>query len=211
MGGRFAWVTGANLVLFFVLCGATRYSGAQSRRRAVARYAICGRRGWRRTGFCRSVRPCVGGLSPNIHVGAYVTGLRLTCFELWACMRIGIDASNIRGGGGITHLVELLNAARPSNFGFERITVWGSRPRWSASQRDLGYIRFPIVSFDKSLIWRSISDGGYCQSWQRSPATFSCPGASWVRQARPIVTTLQNMLPFEPAERRRFGWSARCD
>ena len=39
---------------------------------------------------------------------------------------LGIDATNIRDGGGVTHLVELLSAARPEVHGIERIVVWGS-------------------------------------------------------------------------------------
>src|SRR4030042_5152537 len=39
-------------------------------------------------------------------------------------MRLGIDASNLRIGGGITHLVELLRAARPREHGIHRVVVW---------------------------------------------------------------------------------------
>ena len=35
-------------------------------------------------------------------------------------MILGIDASNIRGGGGVTHLVELLAFSDPAAAGFER-------------------------------------------------------------------------------------------
>ena len=38
---------------------------------------------------------------------------------------IGIDATNLRGGGGVTHLVELLRSADPSIHGFKRIVLWG--------------------------------------------------------------------------------------
>ena len=40
---------------------------------------------------------------------------------------IGIDASNITVGGGLTHLVEMLNAATPSNYGFKKVIVWASQ------------------------------------------------------------------------------------
>ena len=40
-------------------------------------------------------------------------------------MILGIDASNLRAGGGVTHLVELLRAADPQVHGFERAIVWG--------------------------------------------------------------------------------------
>src|SRR4051794_12682322 len=41
-------------------------------------------------------------------------------------MHIGIDASNIRRGGGITHLAALLSHADPVREPFERITLWGT-------------------------------------------------------------------------------------
>jgi hypothetical protein len=42
-------------------------------------------------------------------------------------MILGIDASNIRGGGGVTHLVELLKAANPIQYGFEKVYVWSGK------------------------------------------------------------------------------------
>lgn len=39
-------------------------------------------------------------------------------------MILGIDASNIRGGGGITHLKELLAAYQPEQYEFNKIIVW---------------------------------------------------------------------------------------
>jgi len=42
-------------------------------------------------------------------------------------MRLGIDASNIRTGGGLTHLAELLNAAEPYKHGITRVTVWAGK------------------------------------------------------------------------------------
>ena len=42
-------------------------------------------------------------------------------------MRLGIDASNISIGGGVTHLVEMLNGAQPLAHGFDMIVVWSSK------------------------------------------------------------------------------------
>ena len=38
---------------------------------------------------------------------------------------IGIDASSLRQGGGRTHLIELLLAFNPDEYGVERVIVWG--------------------------------------------------------------------------------------
>ena len=38
---------------------------------------------------------------------------------------VGIDATNLRSGGGVTHLVELLNATELANHGIKKIVIWG--------------------------------------------------------------------------------------
>ena len=47
-------------------------------------------------------------------------------------LTIGVDATNIRIGGGVTHLIELLHAAQPAEHGIERIVVWGGTPTLAA-------------------------------------------------------------------------------
>jgi len=42
-------------------------------------------------------------------------------------MHLSIDASNIRPGGGVTHLVELLRAADRLAYGFSQVIVWGGQ------------------------------------------------------------------------------------
>ena len=41
-------------------------------------------------------------------------------------MIIGIDASNIRVGGGVHHLVEVLAVAKPEKHGFSKIVLFGA-------------------------------------------------------------------------------------
>ena len=42
-------------------------------------------------------------------------------------MVIGIDATNIHYGGGLTHLVGLLSSAEPVRHQFEKIVIWASQ------------------------------------------------------------------------------------
>ena len=39
-------------------------------------------------------------------------------------IRIGIDATNIRIGGGVTHLLELLNGIDPKAMGVKEVVIW---------------------------------------------------------------------------------------
>jgi hypothetical protein len=38
---------------------------------------------------------------------------------------IGIDASNIKAGGGVQHLLNLVKYADPIKHGFTKIIIWG--------------------------------------------------------------------------------------
>ena len=40
-------------------------------------------------------------------------------------MRLGIDASNVRSGGGIIHMQKILELAEPNKHFLNRVIVWG--------------------------------------------------------------------------------------
>ena len=39
---------------------------------------------------------------------------------------LGIDCSFTGEGGGITYIVELLNHAKPQDFGFDKVIIWAN-------------------------------------------------------------------------------------
>jgi glycosyltransferase involved in cell wall biosynthesis len=123
-------------------------------------------------------------------------------------MLLGIDASNIREGGGVTHLIELLRAVDPSKYGFERVIVWGGLATLSKIEERqwLTKVHEPLLEKLPSRIF-----------WQRFKlkeiaAHAGCdllfvPGGSDASNFKPMVTMSQNLLPFEWQELRRYGWS----
>ena len=124
-------------------------------------------------------------------------------------MILGIDASNLRGGGGVTHLVEFLAAADPIVAGFTHVVVWGG---WSTLNRiaDKPWLE------KRSDLWleRSLPVRSWWQSRRLSEeARFAecdllfVPGGSYAGNFRPVVTMCQNLLPFEWHELKRFGFS----
>lgn len=124
-------------------------------------------------------------------------------------MVIGIDATNLRRGGGVTHLVELLATAHPERHGFDKVLVWGGRKTLSTME-DRGWLeKINIPELDKGLLQRSF--------WQRfklagAAHAAGCdvlfaPGGSCSAHFHPVVTMSRNMLPFEWSELRRYGWS----
>jgi glycosyltransferase involved in cell wall biosynthesis len=122
---------------------------------------------------------------------------------------VGIDATNLRQGGGRTHLIELLRAATPQQYGIIKVIVWG------------GSATLALID-DKPWLEKvspSLLNGGILPRvfWQRFILTrtarlASCnllfvPGGSYFGDFRPVVAMSQNLLPFEWRELKRYGMS----
>ena len=123
---------------------------------------------------------------------------------------VGIDATNLRRGGGVTHLVELLTAANPEQHGVARVVVWcGKQTLLKLPNRPWLEKVSPAAS-NGGLLHRTV--------WQRfnlsaAAHALECdvlfvPGGSYAGTFRPIVTMSQNLLPFEWLELRRYGWTS---
>ena len=126
-------------------------------------------------------------------------------------MILGIDASNIRVGGGVTHLVELLKEADPLKYGFTKVILWsGSKTLNQIEERDWLEKQYLPV-FDKSLLERIF--------WQRFKLSklvkqngcnlLFAPGGSYAGDFHPMVTMSRNLLPFEWKELLRYGMSLK--
>lgn len=124
-------------------------------------------------------------------------------------MRLAIDASNIREGGGVTHLIEILRAVQPAIHGVTRIYVWGCA-KTLARIEDRPWIEkrsSPALegSLLKRLIWQRRKLGQLIRGDKID--LLWAPGGSLVTDFRPVVTMSRNMLPFEWRELKRFGFS----
>ncbi len=122
---------------------------------------------------------------------------------------LGIDASNIRAGGGLTHLVELLRVADPPSYGFEEVTVWGNRATLNSLQQKpwLSKVHEPLL--DRSLPLRVYWQRAILQqrAEQSQCDLLFVPGGSYPGAFRPFVTMSQSMLPFDRREAFRYGCS----
>jgi glycosyltransferase involved in cell wall biosynthesis len=122
---------------------------------------------------------------------------------------IGIDATNLRGGGGVTHLVELLRVLQPGKFGIGRVVVWGGASSLALIEDRPWLGKFNPPALDKGLLRRTV--------WQRfnlaqAARDEGCdvlfvPGGSYAGNFHPVVTMSRNLLPFEMPELRRYGWT----
>ncbi len=127
-------------------------------------------------------------------------------------MIVGIDASNLRAGGGRTHLLSVLQHADPPASGIDRVTVWsGSETAAQLPKRDWLMVESPDqldgrlpqrVSWQQLRLPRLLEESGCDLLW--SPG-----GTTPFRSTVPSVAMFQNALPFEPGEAARYPfWSA---
>ena len=121
-------------------------------------------------------------------------------------MRVGIDASNIRAGGGLTHLAEVLAALDPSGHGIERVTVWGGRKTLDRLPNRPWLVCAHETALDGSALHRAIWRWCRLDKQLRIHCdVLFAPGGVYRGGFRPFVTMSQNLLPFDHAERARFG------
>jgi len=120
---------------------------------------------------------------------------------------VGIDATNIRGGGGRTHLMELLRAADPETCRLQRVIVWGGRETLDVLDEKPWLMKINTPELNGGLIQRTLWQ---CFSLAKAARAKECdvlfvPGGSYAGDFRPVVTMSQNLLPFEWRELRRYG------
>ena len=115
---------------------------------------------------------------------------------------LAIDASNIRDGGGITHLSRLLACARPEKCGLQRAAVW-RRPYSLAQLPEKPWLtKVPVemlggplpvrIFWQQALLPPLLKKGGF-------DVLFSPGGTIPAACTLPMVVLMQNLLPFDPA------------
>ncbi len=126
-------------------------------------------------------------------------------------MILGIDAANISGGGGVTHLVELLRTAEPMAHGFSQVIVWSGQATLSRIEDRPWLVKSYQPLLNKSLpyhaFWQRFRLSGLAR--MAGCDVLFVPGGSYAGDFHPMVTMSRNMLPFDWRELRRFGWSWR--
>lgn len=122
-------------------------------------------------------------------------------------MTLGIDASNLSRGGGITHLVEFLDCSVPKIYDFNKVVIWGSQSTLGKINNKSWLRKVNLPVLEKSLPYRI-----YWQSFklerelvaQNCDALFVPGGAVWSNFS-PTITMCRNMLPFQFEEMKRYG------
>lgn len=120
---------------------------------------------------------------------------------------VGIDASNISGGGGLKHLVEVLKASMPEKSGVSSVIVWCLPSTVQHFPVKEWLTLVPVSWFEKSLLhrqlWRSHKLKKEINS--RCDVLF-VPGGIALAVGVPDVVMSQNMQPFIASERAAAGY-----
>jgi glycosyltransferase involved in cell wall biosynthesis len=115
-------------------------------------------------------------------------------------MKLGIDLHNVRGGGGVSYMSNILRHFDPQKHGFNRICLFGSE-EVLARMPDSTYIeKHPQPILAKSLPYRLFFMFFLLRrELQRTECSLLySPGGLYFGGFRPFVTISRNMMPFEP-------------
>jgi glycosyltransferase involved in cell wall biosynthesis len=124
-------------------------------------------------------------------------------------MRIGIDASNLKRGGGLTHLSALLAHADPLDAGLDRVIVWGSRATLERLAPRPWLTKANCAELEGSAAGQVFWRRRILPALARAECDLLfAPGGLCTNRFHPVVTMSRNMLPFQWREALRYGPSA---
>lgn len=122
-------------------------------------------------------------------------------------MKITIDAFNMRGGGGVTHIIEILSALNPEEYGIDTIDLWAvdntldqvpDKPWLNKRHHPLmeeNYIQ--RIRWQRQVLGPSLKDSALLYN----------TGGAYSGDFQPFVTMSRNLMPFDKPENRRYGLS----
>jgi glycosyltransferase involved in cell wall biosynthesis len=127
--------------------------------------------------------------------------------ELDKMFKLFIDGSNLRQGGGVTHIQEVLQLAGKYADGFEEIELLV--PTTTAKRigdcSKIKCITDPWI--DRGGIWTQLYRQFKMPKLLKGVDLLWVPGGSYSGSFKPYVTMVRNFLPFDKPERDRFKYS----
>lgn len=122
-------------------------------------------------------------------------------------MILGIDASNIRAGGGLRHLIELIAHTDIDSSGFEKIIVWAPESTLSKLPQMAWLEKSTHTFLNRSLPFRIIWQKFYLSRLAAKYCDVLFLPSGNTTSFHPYVSMCQNLLPFDSEEKMRYGIS----
>ena len=125
---------------------------------------------------------------------------------------IGIDASNLRQDGGLTHLVELLAALDLRQHNVSKVIIWSNEKVFFEIDDYSWLKKLSPVALNcgllKQYFWRKYNLSSAAK--EEGCDLLFIPGGTYNCSFNPVVLMSRNMLPFKWNEllRYKFSWAA---
>ncbi len=122
---------------------------------------------------------------------------------------LGIDASNIRHGGGITHLSQLIKYSEKHTLNFDKVILWSGQKTLDQIEEKEWLVKKSHPFLNKNLIYRTLWQFRYLKKAlnSNSCSALFVLGGSLYTDFKTVVNFHQNLLPFDSREILRFGLS----
>ena len=123
-------------------------------------------------------------------------------------VRVAVDASRVRSGGGVAHLIGILDIDNPNQFGIESIHLWAYRELLDVVPDQPWLIKHCPPETEQSLPRQLYWQANKLKHEIRAAGCeilFSVD-ASTLCRFKPMVVLSQNMLPYDEGVLPLFGW-----
>lgn len=124
-------------------------------------------------------------------------------------INVAVDASRVRSGGGVAHLLGILSETDVEQYGIKQVHVWAYQALLAVLPDRPWLVKHQPASADQSLArqlyWQAVELTKEIQSAQCD--ILFAADASTLCRFKPLVVLNQNMLPYEEGMVALFGWS----
>lgn len=119
-------------------------------------------------------------------------------------MIFGIDACNIRGGGGLTHLIEFMNHLDTND---TKVYIWSNKKTLNQLPDSQNFFKRTHYLLNSNFVLSFLFQKFFLKSYllKNKCELVFVPGGTFLSSFQPFVTISQNLLPFEQIEIKRFN------
>jgi glycosyltransferase involved in cell wall biosynthesis len=123
-------------------------------------------------------------------------------------IKVAVDASRVRSGGGVAHLIGIMNINDPREFGINEIHVWAYKKLLDALPDCDWLVKHHSAVLERSLLHQSWWQGVHLSREVKQAGCdvlFSADASTFCR-FKPLIVLNQNMLAYDQGVLELFGW-----